>query len=159
MVKSNKKIDKMDELKDQFTELSKIKNEVPFGVPKNYFDDFSARLNTRLEAEKLTVPKPKSQIIQILKPALGLAASFALIFMLVYWPIKSFSPAKVAENNNSENEIIDYEYRSMVEGMDENSFYTLLNEPAQKVEISDDELLNYLSASISDFDIYMGTEY
>jgi hypothetical protein len=47
----------------------------------------------------------------------------------------------------------------MVEGMDENSFYALLDEPAQTVEISDDDLLNYLSASVSDYDIYMGTDY
>ena len=149
----------MDELKNQFTELSKLKNEVPFRVPKNYFDDFSARLNVRLEAEKMNIPKPKNRIIQILKPALGLAASFALIFMLVYWPLKSFKPSEVTQNVNSESEITDYEYQSMVEGMDENSFYALLSEPAQKVEISDDDLLNYLSASISDYDIYMGTDY
>lgn len=149
----------MDEFKDQFTELSKIKNEMPFRVPKNYFDDFSARLNTRLEAEKMTIPEPKNRIIQILKPALGLAASFALIFMLVYWPLKSFKPTEVAQNVSPESEITDYEYQSMVESMDENSFYALLNEPAQKMDISDDELLNYLSASISDFDIYMGTDY
>lgn len=149
----------MDEFKNQFNELSKIKNEVPFRVPKNYFDDFSARLNSRLEAEKTTIPEPKNRIIQILKPALALAASFALIFMLVYWPLKSFKPEEVVQNISSDSEIMDYEYQSMVEGMDENSFYALLSEPAQKVEISDDDLLNYLSASISDFDIYMGTDY
>lgn len=149
----------MNELKNQFTELSKIKKEVPFRVPENYFDDFSARLNARIEAEKSVIPEPKNRIIQLLKPALGLAASFALIFMLVYWPLKSFKPSEVAQSENPSVEINDYEYRSMLEGMDENSFYVLLNEPAQKVDISDDDLINYLSASISDYDIYMGTDY
>ncbi len=158
-VKSNQKIGKMDELKNQFTELSKIKKKVPFSVPENYFDNFSDRLLNRLEAENFAVPQPQNRVIRILKPALGLAASFALIFMLVYWPLKSFTPNEIANNPDLDIEITDYEYRSMIEGIDENSFYALLTEPAQQVEISDDDLANYLSASISDFDIYMGTDY
>ena len=150
---------KMDELKEIAPELSKMKKETPFGVPENYFDDFSARLQMKIEAEKRILPNQPNRIIQFLKPALGLAASFALIFMLVYWPLKSFTPTEVVNNTNSGNEITDSEYRSMVEGMDENSFYALLDEPAQTVEISDDDLLNYLSASVSDYDIYMGTDY
>jgi len=150
---------KMDELKNQFSDLSKLRKEQPFRVPNHYFDDFSARLQTRLDAENVKVPEPQNLIIRVLKPALGLAASFALIFMIVYWPLKSFTPKEMVNNTNSESEIIDYEYSTMLEGMDENSFYVLLNEPAQKVEISDDDLLNYLSASISDYDIYVGTQY
>ncbi|HKI88473.1 MAG TPA: hypothetical protein VKA38_05550 [Draconibacterium sp.] len=148
----------MDELKEIAPKLSKIKKEIPFGVPENYFDDFSARLQMKIGAERITLPNQQNRIIQFLKPALGLAASFALIFMLVYWPLNSFTPTEVANSTNSGNEITDSEYRSMVEGMDENSFYTLLEEPAQTVQISDDDLLNYLSASVSDYDIYMGTE-
>ncbi|HKI90507.1 MAG TPA: hypothetical protein VKA38_15885, partial [Draconibacterium sp.] len=71
---------------------------------------------------------------------------------------KSFTPTEVVNNINTENGIPDSEYRSMVEGIDENSFYTLLDEPAQTAEISDDDLLNYLSANVSDYDIYLGTE-
>jgi len=148
----------MDELKEIAPKLSKIKKEQPFGVPDHYFDDFSARLQMKLEAEKRIIPNQQNRIIQFLKPALGLAASFALIFMLVYWPLKSFTPTEVVNNINTENGIPDSEYRSMVEGIDENSFYTLLDEPAQTAEISDDDLLNYLSANVSDYDIYLGTE-
>jgi hypothetical protein len=149
----------MDELKEMAPKLSKMKKEIPFGVPEKYFDDFSARLQTRIEAEKKILPNQPNRIIQFLKPALGLAASFALIFMLVYWPLKSFTPTEVANNtSDTGNEITDTEYISMIEGMDDNSFYALLEEPAQTVELSDDDLLNYLSSNISDYDIYMGTE-
>lgn len=154
---------KMDELKEIAPELSKIKKETPFRVPENYFDDFSARLQMKIEAEKRILPNQPNRIIQFLKPAIGLAASFALIFMLVYWPLKSFTPEEVANNNTNatapvENGITDLEYHSIIEGMDDNSFYALLEEPAQTVEISDDELLNYLSENVSDYDIYLGTE-
>jgi hypothetical protein len=151
---------KMDELKKIAPELSKLEKRNPFGVPENYFDDFSARLHVKLEAEKSILPNQQNRIIQFLKPALGLAASFALIFMLVYWPLKSFTPNEVANNTNPtpKNEITDIQYRSMVEGIDENSFYALLDQPAQTVEISDDDLVNYLSSNISDYDLYIGTE-
>ncbi|MEZ5106084.1 MAG: hypothetical protein R2757_16410 [Draconibacterium sp.] len=149
----------MDESKNKFSELSNLKKGQPFRVPNHYFDDFSARLQNKLDAESMKVPEPQNLIIRVLKPALGLAASFALILMLVYWPLKLFTPKEMVDNTNLGNEFIDYEYRTMVEGMDENSFYVLLSEPVQKVEISDDDLLNYLSASISDYDVYIGTDY
>ena len=113
----------MDESKNKFSELSELKKEQPFRVPNHYFDDFSARLQNRLDAESMKVPEPQNLIIRVLKPALGLAASFALILMLVYWPLKLFTPKEMVDNTNLGNEFIDYEYRTMVEGMDENSFY------------------------------------
>ncbi|QGY45436.1 hypothetical protein GM418_17680 [Maribellus comscasis] len=150
----------MDNLKENTPELSKIKKENPFRVPENYFDDFSARLQMKIEAEKKVVPAPKKSIIQLLKPAISLAASFALIFLLVYWPLKSFLPNKLAESNTIEIESYDNEnqYLTLLEGIDENSFYALLDEPTAKVEFSDDELINYINTNISEYDIYLGTD-
>lgn len=149
----------MEEIKKIAPELSKIERKVPFRTPDHYFDDFSARLQMKLEAEKKVLPSPKIRIIQFLKPALSLAASFALIFMLVYWPLKTFMPAQVANNSNIEMEMSDNEYLNLLEGIDENSFYALLNEPVSTVEFSDDELISYLSTNVSDYEIYLGTEF
>lgn len=146
----------MNQLKNQFTELSKYGKEVPFRVPENYFDDFSARLQTRLETEKTANPETENRIIKFLKPALGLAASFALIFMLVYWPVKWITPEKTAGTQDMENGLSDLEFRSILEGIDMNTFYALFEEePAPNNEISNDEMLQYLSASISDYDIFL----
>ena len=142
----------MDELKNQFTELSKIKKKLPFKVPENYFDDFSARLNNRLEAERYAVPKPQNRFIQILKPALGLAASFALIFMLVYWPLKNFSPNQEADSS-TEYDISDMEYINMMEEIDEYSFYALLEEPSKQVNFTDDDIASYLQTNSSEYEI------
>jgi hypothetical protein len=150
----------MDNLRENTPGLSKIKKENPFRVPDNYFDDFPARLQMKIEAGKEVVPVPENRIIQLLKPAISLAASFALIFLLVYWPLKTFLPGHIAENSTIEVESYDNEnqYLTLLESIDENSFYVLLNEPSATVEFSDDELMNYINANISEYEIYLGTD-
>ncbi|GET27946.1 EI24 domain-containing protein [Prolixibacter sp. SD074] len=70
--------------------LSHIKKENPFGTPEAYFETFSKRLNSRIRAEEK--PVPRLQWLSILKPVLGLAASFALVFFLLYVPLENFLP-------------------------------------------------------------------
>ena len=149
----------MNNLDNKKTELSKLKREYPFGVPDNYFDDFSSRLQIKLEAEKKAIPKKENRIIQFLQPAIGLAAGFAIIILLVNWPLKSHLPEQVVNNNNAETEFNNEEYLSLVESIDENSFYALLDEPATSVEFSDEDLMNYVSANISEYEIYLGTDF
>ena len=149
----------MDNLNNKKPDLSKFKREYPFGIPDNYFDDFSARLKIRLEEEKKISPKQKNRIIQFLKPAIGLAAGFALIVMLAYWPFKSNLPNQLANNTNQESELNEDEHLSLVESIDENSFYALLDEPATSVEFSDEDLINYVSSNISEYEIYLETDF
>lgn len=155
----------MKELDKIAPKLSKMKKEHPFGVPDHYFDDFSARLQTKLETEKSVLPKPKNKVIRLLKPAIGLAASFLVIFMLVYWPIKSFLPEYMAKNNDTEtisNEDVD-PYRAIIERVDENTFFALIEESdeetSQEVSLNDDDLMNYISSNMSEYDIYLETDY
>jgi flagellar biosynthesis/type III secretory pathway M-ring protein FliF/YscJ len=158
----------MDELHKIAPKLSKIKKEQPFGVPENYFDEFSARLQTKLEAEKRVLPQQKNRVIRLLKPAIGLAASFIVIFLLVYLPIKSFLPNYTANNipqaEQVETEINEEDdYITLLENIDENSFFSLLqesfknNEPKEE-DFNDEELLSYLSSNISDYEIYIQNE-
>jgi hypothetical protein len=147
----------MEEREKHTPNLSKIKKENPFGTPDNYFEDFSARLQYKLEAEKKPAPKPQGIVIRFLKPALGLAASFALIFLMVYWPIKTFLPKTELADAN-EPALEEMEYLTMVEGIDENSFYALLDEPDNTSELSEDDLIAYLSANLSEYDLYSGTD-
>ncbi len=148
----------MDELKNIAPELSKLKKENPYRVPEHYFDDFSARLQMKIQAEK-AVPVKQNRMIQFLKPALGLAASFALIFMLVYWPIKTFTPKQIANNGSETVMTINEEYLSMVERMDENSFYALLDEPESSVNYSDEDLIAYINTNVSDYDLYQESDF
>jgi hypothetical protein len=148
----------MDELKKIAPELSKIKKENPFRVPENYFEDFSARLQERLELEKAGVQKNQSRIIRFLKPAIGLAAGFALIFMLSYWPLKMFTPNELANNSNSENSETEMLYASWVEGIDENSFYAMLDNPNGSVDFTDDDLADFVNTNSTEYDIYSETD-
>jgi len=158
MKKSNDKTAKsMDELEKIAPELSKIKKENPFRVPENYFDDFSARLQMKLEAEKKGISKNQNRIIQFLKPALGLAAGFALILMLAYWPLKTFTPNQQANNIATEADISEMLYATMVEGIDLNSFYALLDEPNSNVQFSENDITIYVNANSSEYEIYSET--
>lgn len=148
----------MDELKKISPELSKLKKENPFRTPDKYFDDFSARLQMKLEAEKRSVPIKQNRIIRFLKPAIGLAASFTIIFMLVYWPLKTFIPSQVTNNTEMLN-INEMEYRNNIEGIDENSFYSLLEEKTTSIEFSDEDLISYVNINVSEYEIYLATNY
>ncbi len=151
---SNGKMKEMDELKNIAPELSKLKKENPFGTPKNYFNDFSARLHTELEKEKAAPAEQKTRLIQLLKPALGLAASFALIFLLVYVPLKTFTPSEVTEVAEN-SEYSDSELINLLEKLDENSFFALLEESSDDQEtFSDEDLMAYVSTNFTDYEIF-----
>lgn len=147
----------MDDFKKTSPKLSKLKKENPFGTPNKYFDDFSARFQMKLEAEKRIIPNKQNPIIRFIKPALGLAASFAFIFIFVYWPLRTFIPNQIANQTITQPDLSEMEYASMVERIDENSFYVLLDDPNSSVKFTDDDLISYLSTNISEYDIYYGT--
>jgi hypothetical protein len=152
----------MNKFKNSAPGNQKTNKEMPFMVPDNYFTDFPARLQSRLQTESEVLPHEKRSIIRYLKPALGLAASFALIFLLVYWPVKTFLPDYMAREANV---TIDQEsetdtYMPSIERIDENTFFGLLFENLSETEeeFNDEELLNYLSANVSDYELYLHTE-
>jgi hypothetical protein len=154
----------MNKFKKIAPETSEIKKELPFRVPEHYFDDFSARLQTRLKADSHAIPPPRTRFIRYLKPALGLAASFALVFMLVYWPVKEFLPDYLAKSSVIiETTEDDDHYFTYLENIDENSFFALITEPANEMEtedvsLEDEELMNYLSANVSDYELFAQTQ-
>ena len=147
----------MDELKNIAPKLSKQKREHPFRAPDNYFEDFSARLQMKLETEKKVVPQQKSRIVRFLKPAIGLAASFALIFMLVYWPLQKFMQNNVVAIEDTV-EYPDSEFFNIVEGLDEASFFALLEESNETEVFTDDDLMAYVSANFTDYEIFENIE-
>ncbi|MDR2911622.1 MAG: hypothetical protein LBV47_09745 [Bacteroidales bacterium] len=150
----------MDDLKKIAPKLSEIKKENPFVVPPQYFDNFSARLQIRIEAEKVAaMPSRKKQIIYFLKPAFSLVAGLALIFLLVYFPLKNHKNGQLANNTNQNTELTDENYISLIEGIDEELLYAFINEPVINDEYSDEELVSYLSSATSDFEIYMEIDF
>lgn len=153
----------MNELKKIAPELSKIEKEQVFNVPDKYFDDFYSRMQYRLETEMQPLPSKVNPVIRFFKPVLGLAASFALVFMLVYFPIKLYIPDYFAKDRPSAIQNEDDDFRNLLEYMDENSFFALINEPVAIQQtnyqnFNDEELLNYISSNVSEYEIYLQTE-
>ena len=149
----------MNNLQDKNSPLSNLSKENPFRVPNHYFDDLSARLQARIDAEKVIVPDHQpNRFIKILKPALGLAASFALIFLLVYWPIKKFTPNQSAKNQTEESNLTDEEYmNAILKEMDEYSFYALFDDSPEESSLSEEEIANFIRANSSNYELYAET--
>jgi hypothetical protein len=152
--------EEMNKIKKIAPETSKINKENPFRVPSHYFDDFSARLQPKLKAESGILPQPRNRIIRYLKPVLGLAASFALIFLLVYWPVNTFLRSYLAKTEIPAQTATEYEqYIGYIERIDENSFFALIIDPFMKEDAADDhfdddDLLTYLSDNVSDYELF-----
>lgn len=137
---------------EELREIPGAGKQLPFKVPRGYFEDFPARLNALIEQENTPVREKKMRLADYLKPVIGLAASFAAIFMIVYWPAKLITHEQTASSTPpaEEQRII-----NLVEHVDDHTFLTLL-EGESKTDTTDYEMLEtYLAANYSDIDLYL----
>lgn len=120
----------------------------PFRVPENYFDQFSEKLMQRIDAEQ---PVSKgNKLIRILKPTLAMAASFAAIFMIVYFTVNG-SNQKYSENTESIDEL---EYLNLVITDDSELISTINDANENEVYYDKEDVESYLLASVSDYELY-----
>ena len=138
--------------------LEGLKKDIPFKVPHKYFDDFPARIQQRLEQEKQASSNTKSRIINLLKPALSLAAGFAAIFILVYWPVKTINNRQNASNTIGVEQVASDEFINLFEMFDEETFYTLLEKEPNGDYLEMETLVTYLADNFSEYDIFMETK-
>ncbi len=148
-----KKINLPEEISGFPKELGR---ELPFRLPEHYFEEFQVRLNTRMEAEKLSHSGKRVTLFRYLKPVFGLAAAFAAVFLLVYVPVRLMNhPEEFASASevNEEESIL-----NMVENVDDHTFFSLLtgNNGASGEESQDLEV--YIASNYSDYDIYLETQ-
>ena len=149
---------KMDNLKNKSPQLSNMPKENPFQVPDNYFDDFSARLQEKIEADRTIILNHPNRFIKILKPALGIAASFALIALMVYGPIRNFTQNKSAQNQTEESSLSYMEYiNTLIQDGDDFSYYAQSVEQANESGISDEDIAAYIPAHTSEFELFAET--
>jgi hypothetical protein len=131
----------------------------PFRTPDHYFDSIEDRVMGQIEYEaKRKTSSGSRKIYQLLKPVLGLAASFALIVMLAYYPLKYFSPESIVESqtiDSSAAETMD-PYSFHIAMIDESAFLNTLfaEEESTSTKLDQDELLAYLSTEMTDLEIY-----
>jgi len=156
----------MDEPEKTGKELSKIKRDSPFGVPENYFDNFYDRLIYNIHEEDISHETSREKVIKLIKPALQVAASLAIIAMIIYGAVYYMLPGSLT-NYNASNEITMTEEDrifSLIENIDENSFFALIQgssstEESAEEQLNNDELLSYLSCNISEYEIFIENDY
>ena len=76
--------------KDKHIEFKLPENKLPFTAPEGYFDAFPERVMNKIDAEITPAVHFPQKIIRILRPALAMAASFTIIFFLVYLSVRHF---------------------------------------------------------------------
>ena len=129
----------------------------PFKTPDHYFDSLEDRIMAGIKQSA----KPRNnsaKIIQLMKPVLGLAASFALVYLLVYYPInilmlKTASKTEIAQSSSTD--LFD-NYSFNMGSIDDITLADVIfsDETSNDSLTSPEELLAYLSSGLNDVEIY-----
>jgi len=133
-----------------------MERELPFRVPDHYFEDFQARLSARMEAEESGLSGKKVSLFIYMKPVLGLAAAFAAVILLVYFPVRLMTGEKELASNNTVGE--EEKIINLVEYVDDHTFFNLLNEEDNDSGLEGRDLEMYIASNYSDYDIFLETQ-
>ncbi len=143
----------MKEKENIFADSHKFPKGNPFEVPEGYFEMLEDRIEARIEDEE-TIKTSRQKVIQLVKPLLGLAASFALAILLIYYPISRIVPWYTARQEQNENFSGEEEFITNSTFIDDNMFFQVLTTPENNHELNSDEIINYLSDELNDYEIY-----
>lgn len=140
-------------------EFMKRPKENPFRTPDHYFDSIEDRVMGTIKNEsKRKTTSGSGKIFQLLKPVLGIAASFAIIYLLAYYPTKYITTKSIVNSviiDTTSNDDLDA-YTLNFSMIDESSLVKELfrDTIATQPQINQDELLAYLSTEMTDREIY-----
>ena len=117
----------------------------PFRMPEGYLESFEDRLMARIAAE--AEEKPKRRIWVVLKPALTLAAMFALIFGMGYGVL---SLTHTAQRNNVPSGASDYAtvVEELIRPASLINYYEMDGQSTEE-ELDDETLVDYLASELS----------
>ncbi|WP_461641684.1 hypothetical protein [Labilibaculum euxinus] len=118
--------------------LLNMKNDQPFKVPEDYFENLSDRVQEKI----ITEENPNKRLIQVLKPYFWMAASVVGILFIAKIVLINSVPSdyKIQQFSQTENTAVDTQSTSL----DELNWFS-----DESSEATSDEIIEYLS----DFDI------
>ena len=159
---SSQKI-KMNKLKNIKNNSSGFPKDYPFDVPEWYFETLDDRIEARIHADS---EGNASKVIHLIKPVLGLVASFILVYFLVSYPLRNFMPQQIDNQISEQIETMEA-YRPDVEKdilanssfLDENTFFQALTEEENVDEFVSEEIFTIVASEIDDYAIYAGIIY
>ncbi|MBN2595928.1 MAG: hypothetical protein JXR82_03990 [Marinifilaceae bacterium] len=117
---------------------SNMKNDQPFKVPVDYFENLSDRVQEKI----ITEEHPNKRLLQVLKPYFWMAASVVGILFIAKIVLINSVPSdyKIQQLSQTENTAVDTQSTSL----DELNWFS-----DESSEATSDEIIEYLS----DFDI------
>lgn len=129
----------------------------PFRTPDRYFDS----LEDRIMGEIRPVIKTKTtsaKIIHLLKPVLGLAASFTLVYMLISNPINHFLQTGTINSQADVTTAVSSDDDSTFgfSSIDDNTIINAISsdETSSVSQINPEDMLSYLSSRMNEVEIY-----
>jgi hypothetical protein len=120
----------------------------PFTVPEGYFDQFPDRLMSRID--QMESPHKKGTLwIRYLRPALGLAASFALVALMLYVPVKLIGPRIARQSEENRYNPYEMEYALY----NDLTFFDLVAGQSDKEPMDDNTIETALLVSLNDYEL------
>lgn len=126
----------------------------PFRVSEGYFDSLEDRMMARIAAEDaaLAAERPRRPAWRILKPALTLAAMFALIFGMGYGVL---SLTHTLDRGTGTTSVEDYASaeEQMIRPLSIINYYQTAEPADETGEIDEETLVSYLASELSYADL------
>lgn len=140
----------MNEKKDLLSNRDLADN--PFRMPEGYLDSFEDRLMARLAAEEAEETQPKRPVWRILKPALTLAAMFALIFGMGYGVLSLTHTLGRGIGTTATDEYATLE-EELIRPISLINYYQEAESDEDAADLDEETLLNYLATELSYADL------
>ena len=132
-------------------EFMKRKATNPFRTPEHYFDSLEDRIMSKIQVPE--APKKPNQIIRFIKPAIGIAASLLVAYLLVNKPAyRSNDKNVIAGLTNVPGNDSAFNFSQIDESTVINAIFTEETDTLRK--INQDEMLAYLSTGLNEIEIY-----
>lgn len=126
---------------------SKADGRNPFRIPEGYLESFEDRLMQRIAAEEEASVRPQRRPVwRILKPALTLAAMFALIFGMGYGVLSLTHTLERGTGTNASD------YADAAEELilrSSNLFLLDFDQDEDETEIDEEDIVSYLVSELS----------
>ena len=118
----------------------------PFRTPEGYFDSLEDRLTARISVEEAAPETGRRRLWTVLKPALALAATFALVFGMGYG-VLSFTHTLDRGTDTAAPDYAAAE-EEMIRPASLINYYQT-DSQAEDDELDEETLLNYLSSQLN----------
>ena len=120
--------------------------EAALRVPEGYFDSLEDRVQARIAAEADSAGRKRGPVWSILRPALTLAAMFALVFGMGYGVL---SLTHTLDRSAASTEVSGYATveEEMISPVSLINYYQ--SDPGEETELDEDTIVSYLASALS----------